>query len=195
MNWRIPRTSTFGNTSLRLMPARRLSENQLEEIGAWVADYIAEQRKRFRDRASPLCDAHQKQMAPFFPPDVMSSTRVIRGRATDPPFYEKLSALGITNVPSFADMAGVTFQDVILHVERLTPRLLFHELVHAVQYKHLGLRGFAVSYVSGFLRGGSYEEIPLEKQAYELEDRFSLKPEETFSVESDVESRIRMKRF
>jgi len=40
-------------------------------------------------------------------------------------------------------MAGITFQDVIVHVEPLQTSLLFHELVHAVQYKHLGLQGFA----------------------------------------------------
>src|SRR4051812_10625011 len=83
-------------------------------------------------------------------------------------------------------MAGITFQDVVIHVEPLTETLLFHKLVHAVQYKHLGLRGFADAYVRGFLRGGSYEQIPLEKQAYELEGRFAADPAATFSVEVDV---------
>jgi hypothetical protein len=88
-------------------------------------------------------------------------------------------------------MAGVTFQ-VVAHVEALTPTLLFHELVHAVQYKHLGLRGFADRYVGGFLSGGSYEAIPLEKQAYELEARFAADPRTAFSVEEDVTRRIRL---
>jgi hypothetical protein len=74
--------------------------------------------------------------------------------------------------------AAVTFEDVVLHVGALTPRLLFHELVHAVQYRHLGLEGFAERYVNGFLPGGSYAGIPLEKQAYELEARFAAKPRE-----------------
>jgi hypothetical protein len=48
--------------------------------------------------------------------------------------------------------------------------------VHAVQYWQLGLQGFAEHYVRGFLSGGSYEEIPLEKQAYELEGRLVKDP-------------------
>jgi hypothetical protein len=88
-------------------------------------------------------------------------------------------------------MAGTTFEDVVVHVQPLTTSLLFHELVHAVQYKHLGLNGFAKLYVRGFLTGGSYEEIPLEKQAYGLEDRFSRNPTRPFSVEDDVTHWIR----
>lgn len=90
-------------------------------------------------------------------------------------------------------MAGITFQDVVVHVEPLTRSLLFHELVHAVQYIHLGLPGFAELYVRGFLSGGSYEEIPLEKQAYELEARFAGNPTEHFSVDADVRRRLKLR--
>jgi len=92
-------------------------------------------------------------------------------------------------------MAGITFQDVVVHLEPLAPPLLFHELVYAFQYKHLGLQGFADAYVRGFLTGGSYEEIPLEKQAYELEGQFSADSTATFSVEDDVTNKLRSKYF
>ena len=92
-------------------------------------------------------------------------------------------------------MAGITFQDVIVHIEPLQMSLLFHELVHAVQYKHLRLQGFAERYVRGFLTGGSYEEIPLEKQAYSLEERFVRDPSMPFVVEADVLVRIRRNQF
>ena len=65
----------------------------------------------------------------------------------------------------------------------------------AVQYKHLGLQGFAEHYVRGFLRGGSYEEIPLEKQANELETRSAEDRDTGFSVEADVRLRMRLTRF
>src|SRR5450432_3846975 len=89
----------------------------------------------------------------------LNNVRVVRGCAPEPAFYSQLRAMGIRNAPLFSDMAGITFQDVIVHVEPLTLPLLFHELVHAVQYKHLGLQGFADAYVRGFLTGGSYEAI------------------------------------
>jgi hypothetical protein len=50
--------------------------------------------------------------------------------------------------------------------------LLFHELVHVEQYRKLGIPRFSELYVRGFLNGGSYEAIPLEVNAYSLEDRF-----------------------
>lgn len=122
----------------------------------------------------------------FFPREVLS---FVRGKPSDPPFYRHLSAMGIGNAPSFSAMAAVTFPDVVLHV------FLFHELGHAVQYRHLGVEGFAERYVSGFLTRGWYQAIPLEKQAYELEARFAEKPAEGFSVEADVSERIRRREF
>jgi hypothetical protein len=170
-------------------------EAQIKQLAAWVAAYIAEQRAAFHTKAQPIEDKHKKTLRPFFPADVLDLVRVARGRAAEPSFYSQLRMFGIRNAPPFSEMAGITFQDVVVHVEALTLPLLFHEMVHAVQCKHLGLQGFADAYVRGFLKGGSYEEIPLEKQAYELEARFATDSIASFSVEADVEDRIRLKRF
>lgn len=172
-----------------------LPEKQIQQLSTWIAAYIAEQRAAFHGNATPIEALHKKALQAFFPADVLDNARVVRGRAPEPAFYPQLRAMGIRNVPTFSDMAGITFQDVVVHIEGLTLPLLFHELVHAVQYKHLGLQGFAKAYVRGFLSGGSYEEIPLEKQAYELEAKFSEDSASTFSVEDDVLGRIRAKRF
>ena len=40
--------------------------------------------------------------------------------------------------------------------------LLFHELVHIVQYHQLGIPSFARHYVQGLLTHRAYEKIPLE---------------------------------
>ena len=37
----------------------------------------------------------------------------------------------------------------------------------------MDLKEFAARFVNGFIQGGSYEEVPLEKMAHALEDRFS----------------------
>ena len=177
------------------MPRRKLRPEQIAELSSWVAAYIAEQRGHFAPNARPVTPEHKRLLGPFFPADILDQVRVIRGRASEPSFYPKLRAIGIRNAPRFSQMAGITFQDVVVHVEPLTEALLFHELVHAVQYKHLGLQGFAEHYVRGFLRGGSYEEIPLEKQAYELEARFAEDRDTGFSVEADVKERMSTNRF
>ena len=78
---------------------------------------------------------------------------------------------------------------------RCLPRLLVQELVHVVQYEKLGLADFAAKYVRGFLSGGSYEAIPLEMNAYELEARFAAATMNPFSVEAEVQAWIEARRF
>jgi len=173
------------------MPVSKLTPRQVEQATEWVASYIADQRSSFTKKAQPIRRELVNRLQRFFPKDILSGVHVVRGRAAEPPFYPQLRTLGIRNAPPFSDMAGITFQDVVVHAEPLTAALLFHELVHAVQYKHLGLTGFAERYVRGFLTGGSYEEIPLEKQAYSLEDKFVRSPSIVFSVEDEVRDRIR----
>jgi hypothetical protein len=90
-------------------------------------------------------------------------------------------------LPNFGLMAAITFVDTVVSHEPFTDRLLFHELVHVVQYENLGLEGFADKYVRGFLSGGSYDGIPLEMNAYELDGRFAAPPAKAFSVVDEVQ--------
>lgn len=177
------------------MPVPNLAPKQVEQITDWVATYIVDQRSHFHEIAQPIPTDRVSTLRSFFPNDILSGVRVARGRASEPLFYSQLRALGVRNAPPFSDMAGIMFQDVVLHVEPLTMPLLFHELVHAVQYKHLGLNGFAKRYVCGFLTGGSYDEIPLEKEAYGLEASFTRNSSMPFSVEEDVKEWIRRNQF
>jgi hypothetical protein len=119
-------------------------------------------------------------------------------RASNPPFYIEFIKMGFEagSLPDFALMKAITLLDTVISHEPLTDRLLFHELVHVVQYQKLGVADFATKYVTGFLRnGGSYESIPLEMNAYELDARFASAPTKTFSVEAEVETWIRTNRF
>ena len=58
--------------------------------------------------------------------------------------------------------------------------------MHVEQYRQLGIPRFADLYVRGFLSGGSYEAIPLEVNAYTLEDRFKRERHGGFSVQDEV---------
>ena len=173
------------------MPQPALAEKQIQQLAVLVASYLEEQRARLHPKARPITDQYKKLLRDFFPSDVLEGVRVIRGKVPEPAFYPQLHAVGIRSAPPFSQMAGITLQDLIVHVDPLEKALLFHELVHAVQYKHFGLMGFSKRYVRGFLSGGSYEEIPLEKQAYALEAQFTANPNRPFSVEQEVENRIR----
>ncbi len=173
------------------MPPLKVPEEFIRIAIKKVADYISEQRVLFHSKATPISADDKAALQPFFPAGVLDEVKVVRGKVSDPPFYAQLRSFGIHNMPAFSELAAITFVDMVVHAEPLTRTLLFHELVHAVQYRHLGVSGFADLYVRGFLNSGSYEEIPLEKQAYELEARFA-KNGEAFSVDEDVQRRRKL---
>ena len=131
------------------MPKPTLTEIQIRDLVTLVGQYISEQRMSFLAGASSIERSHRTVLQSFFPANLLDEVRVVQGRANQPAFYGRLREMGITNLPPFSEMAGITFLDVVVHCEPLARSLLFHELVHAVQYKHLGLTGFAERYVRG----------------------------------------------
>lgn len=180
------------------MDLTKLPPGVVSQLTSAVEAYILASRKKYLSAASLFSEQQLKPLLEFFPAEILSTTRglVLRGsRIQDPPFYSMARMMGIRNLPSFSDVAAVTFVDVIVSHEEFTPALLFHEMVHAVQYAHLGPKHFAALYVSGFLKGGSYEEIPLEKNAYELESRFSARKNGAFSVFEEVQGWIKEGKF
>lgn len=177
------------------MPLPPLSAAQIDGIVQKVAAYIGQQRQMYRPGAVPLTLGQQKAMHPFFPKPALDATGLLAPtgrRVTNPPFYSELIKMGFeaASLPNFAHMAAITFVDTVVSHEPFTDRLLFHELVHVVQYQKLGLPEFAAKYVRGFLNGGSYEAIPLEMNAYELDARFAASPRNAFSVADEVQGWI-----
>ncbi|MGZ4873369.1 MAG: hypothetical protein ACXVK3_16530 [Candidatus Angelobacter sp.] len=161
----------------------------VSQLVTMVEDYINSSRKKYATPAVSLTEAQRSAMQPFFPATVLDAARlcVLRGtRVSNPSMYAMAKMMGIRNLPDFADMAAITFVDVVVSHQEFTDALLFHELVHVVQYAQLGVKEFATRFVSGFVQGGSYEEIPLEKQALALESRFSQGSGNPFSVDDEV---------
>lgn len=102
----------------------------------------------------------------------------------DPPLTGVIRHLGF-DFPSVAATAAITFDHVIACRERPTVSLLFHELVHTVQYRLLGIPAFARWYVKGFLATKSYRDIPLERCAFHLQFQFETQAE-PFETEAEV---------
>ncbi len=173
------------------MDLSNLPPGMIGQLAGMVEDFILKNQKRYAFRSTPLTDAQKTAMGPFFTQELLDPVRlhVLKGdRILDPPFYSMARVMGIKNLPSFSDAAAVTFVDVIVSHEALNDALLFHELVHAVQYAQIGTKDFAARYLNGFLNGGSYAEIPIEKHATELEKRFSANPQQGFSVADEVKT-------
>lgn len=155
-------------------------------IARMTARYISHHRSRLLPDSMPIEPALLSPLEGFFSLEILEQTRVIRATIPNPNFYPLVKLMGIDGVLEMSSIGAITLLDLVAYPDRLDRSTLFHELVHAVQYRVLGLHRFANLYVRGFLNGGGYDGIPLERQAYELEVRFSQNPKRVFSVEDDV---------
>jgi hypothetical protein len=172
-----------------IMDLSKLSPAMISQLATIVEDYITNSRTKYAPQAVPLTEAQRSAMQPYFPAETLENARlcVLHGtRVPNPSMYSMAKLMGIRNLPDFSDMAAITFVDVVVSQEEFTDALLFHELVHVVQYAQMGVSEFASRFVSGFIQGGSYEQVPLEKNAYLLEGRFSENRNQPFSVDDEV---------
>lgn len=154
--------------------------------------WVESQRDRYRPAARGLTEYERVGLVRFFTSESLDLTRIAWGPAAEePPFYAALQKLGL-HYP-FSEANAVTYVDTIFFAERSGYRdppplsLLFHELVHVVQFEVLGVERFLRRYVEGYLEHGQvYGAIPLEAHAYELQRRYDLAPTIGFSVSADV---------
>lgn len=161
-----------------------------------AAIYIAAQRGRLDAVAHPLASADQEALRTYFHPSDLRSVKVVESDplpVAEPPLTSTLRRLGLS-FPRVSLVEAITFGHVIAAREPMPLPLLFHELVHVVQFRLLGVPRFTWLYARGLLEGGSYESIPLERCAFELEERYR-RGEAGFSVEMEVLSWIRERRF
>jgi hypothetical protein len=129
----------------------------------------------------------------FFEPGVLEQARFCSVPIIEnPPFLGAAAALGIPQTIDFTATSGITFVDTVAVSEAQPAEeplaLIFHELVHVVQYDILGVDEFMRQYVLGFAAAGfSYDGLPLERMAYDLQGRFAVQPPGmAFSVSREV---------
>ncbi len=162
------------------------------------ARWVREQRAHHRPDARPLSAKTAGVLEPFFGPDIVRDVRFRTvASISNPDFYRALEAAGRPVPMNFSTAQGITFDDTVLLSEQAVAgngppmRLLFHEMVHVAQYRALGVDGFARRYVTGWAENGfEYMAIPLERDAYELDGRFTQDPNRPFSVVEEVSRRL-----
>ena len=166
-----------------------LLPEQIARISGLVAQYIRAQQDAYRANGVSLSNAQKEAMRGFFSEDTLERVQLVtlaKARVGNPDFYPMLRGLGFNNLIDFSQMAAITFENVIVSHETFSNRLLFHELVHVEQYHQLGVNRFADLYVRGFLAGGGYDGIPLETEAYTLDESFHHAPTCRFDVAAEV---------
>lgn len=161
----------------------RVLQRLLTRPGSW---WIRAQYQRFRPLGRGLSPDEQSAMAGYFEQDLLSDVRI-----------HQLDALSLRLPLHLARMAAITLADTIVlaHGLRMTGpqwhRLVFHELVHVVQFRVLGVDQFATQYLGGWLGTGfRYSRIPLEEQVRELETRFIANPGGRFPVLTEVRKQL-----
>ena len=167
----------------------QFAEEQILRIIARVGAYMQRERERHFGSGVPLNDEQRALLESYFSAKLLDAVRVLvlEGARIDPaPFSDAAKALGFTGLPDFEHLASFTYVDVIVFPEKITPRTLFHGLVHAAQFSVLGLDRYVDRYVRAFVKTGLWIAIPLEEQAFKCEARFAHSPPEVFSVEDEI---------
>lgn len=171
-----------------------LTSEQIAQFSHAVASYIHVQREHYYPMGTAM--SFGETWKPYFPSADLERVRILQPgheRVVNPPFYADLEKLGFTGLPDFSNMAAITFDSAVVFHEPLTPQLIFHEMVHVVQYRLLGMKEFARLYVRGYLHGG-YDGTPLEICAYQLDGRFIMGGA-PFDVEAEVRAWVEQNRF
>lgn len=153
-----------------------------------TARFIEHQRDRWQAAGSPLPPTKHSHFAAYFAVEDLNRVRIVENASLpipNPPGYSHLRKLTRLNWPDPGQVAAITFDHVILARQPASDSLLFHELVHVTQFRLLGVRGFAQLYVAGFFKTRSYEGIPLEASAYQMECRY-MRESSPFDVETET---------
>ncbi len=139
-------------------------------ISAWIDGTI----RNHRDLAKSVISFGFSRLPDYYSKNLLSSTNVviIDDKVPMPPLVQ----MGLSQFQSFEnrqDLVGITYKDTYFVVanESGSESLHFHELVHVVQWAHLGVDRFLLAYAVGLLQSG-YDNSPLERMAYRYEADF-----------------------
>jgi hypothetical protein len=179
------------------LPSGRL--RALQHIASFAGGFLATlwihaRRRHYRRTGEPLTPDERAVLLPYYPAELLDRVRVARPPHIENPFFVRaLVPLGLKPPADLRRMMGMAFVDTVALSQgtgRVRSRsVLFHELVHCVQYHVMGTRRFLTAYVRDWLTNGrDYWAIVFEEEAYELTDRYSRG--QVFSVEAEVRARI-----
>ncbi len=142
-------------------------KNNIDSVKTWITNTLSEYEES-KMRVSELEFA--PVLSQFYQDSVLENSYVI--------YCDKIPVFPLAEIgiPALSEMnerslGGITYLDCYFvradHADDIT--LHFHELVHILQWKYLGIDRFLFCYAHGLLEKG-YRNSPLEEMAYQLED-------------------------
>jgi len=159
--------------------------------------WILEQRDLYSAKARSLSNDERLSLQDYYDQRILDTVRIATvDQITNPPFYGEITELGIP-ILDISSAAGITFMDCVV-IQRLFEQqfpswisILFHELVHVIQYNFLGPRKLIDLYLRAWIQNGyQYDSVLFETQAYRLESRFKQNGP-SFSVRAIVEQELK----
>jgi len=159
--------------------------------------WLQEQRNLYIANARPLTDEEKNLLEGYYDNKILDKVWLAAvDRISNPTFYTEMVKSG-NPILDISGSAGITFIDCILMRKEFRKdfpawnSILFHELVHVVQYEILGSKPLIEAYLTAWSQNGySYDRIPFEMQARRLEIRFEQR-EPPFSVRKAVEKELK----
>ncbi|MCC6906893.1 MAG: hypothetical protein IT430_03040 [Phycisphaerales bacterium] len=115
-----------------------------------------------------------RRLAEHFPTTLLDVARVVAVEQVPPPPLKQWGLpADVADAVAFPDAAGLTLGELVFVRRGLEcdESLIFHELLHVIQWRQLGPRAFLAMYGLLLLRQG-YHTHPLEETAYGLQRRF-----------------------
>ena len=159
---------------------------KLPLVQDWIGRTLAEHSKQAR----PVAAYHFQRLGSFYSNELLTRAKVVEIECVPMP---PLSSFGLTGFGEFenGNYAGITFLDTyfVQSGEVSKESLHFHELVHIVQWQHLGADRFLMAYALGYFQGGGYRANPLEVMAYNLQEYFE-KGGQPINVEATVRQQL-----
>lgn len=165
-----------------------------------AASWLRQQRERFLPKSAALDETQKNHMRPFFPEETLDRVRVVDASESGdslpyPPFYERVRAGGERVLPDAAHLSAMAFIDVIVFSRQPTPRTLFHNLIHVLQFGMVGTDRVLEGYFKTLSESGLWMVVAFEEQAYQRDARYTRDPSDVFSVEKEIREWMRAGRF
>jgi len=156
----------------------------INKIESWIDETI---EGHLNNRVS--CECFAKVFNGFYPIDFLSRSYYVVVEQIPKPDFPELHQVGLGG---FIDMPvdGITYKDTYFIKKDCEEdlELHFHELVHVLQWQILGASNFISRYITEIQQYG-YDDSPLEKMAYELQNSISKKVH-PFNVSDYVKNNI-----
>mgnify|MGYP001822632094 CR=1 FL=1 len=156
----------------------------LAKINGWIDETLDDFA-----REMVACKCFAADFREYYKPEFLAASYYVVVPQLPKPDFPELRQLGFGDLID-ADFNGITYKNTyfVKQGKERNLNLHFHELVHVVQWQILGAEAFILRYMDEILRYG-YEDAPLEKMVYALEDHF-VKGNPPLDIRTHVQQKI-----